>query len=154
MLAIKRILLPVDFSQFSKIALPYSIDLAEKFDSDLYLIHVFDENTLNPYYFGKGDKGKQWFLDVQAGFQSMVEDFLSDVETREINIIPVLSNGTPYLERVRYARHVIIDLIVLSTDGRTGLSHALLGGSAEIVIRKSHCPVLTVRGPEFVFEMP
>ena len=50
-------------------------------------------------------------------------------------------------EIIRYADENEIDLIVLGTVGRTGLSHLLLGSVAENVVRKAHCPVFTVRPP-------
>ena len=59
----------------------------------------------------------------------------------------VLRHGTPYAEILKYARELDIDLIVLGTEGRTGLRHALLGSVAEKIVRTSNCPVLTVRPP-------
>ena len=65
-----------------------------------------------------------------------------------------LRKGSPFLEIVRYAKDKNIDLIVLGTHGRSGLSHVLLGSVAERVVRKAPCPVLTVRHPEHEFVMP
>jgi universal stress protein A len=58
------------------------------------------------------------------------------------------------VEIVQYARQNDVDLIVMGTHGRSGLSHLLLGSVAEKVIRKAHCPVLVVRPEGHVFEMP
>ena len=148
MLDIKKILLPTDFSDFSRIALPYAIDLAVKFDADIYIMHVFDENSLNPYYFAKQDEPDTWFLKIQENFQSMVDDFLEDIDTGEINIIPVLSNGTPFVEVTGYAKREKIDLIVLSSHGHGGAMQSTIGGTTGHIVSRAACPVLTVRTPE------
>ena len=66
--------------------------------------------------------------------------------TREVRV------GTPFVEIVRHARELQADLVVIGTHGRTGLAHVLLGSTAEKVVRKAHCPVLTVRphGHDFI----
>ena len=58
------------------------------------------------------------------------------------------------MEIIRYARKQEIDLIVLATHGRTGLTHVLLGSVAENVVRTAPCPVLTVRPEGHQFVMP
>ena len=65
-----------------------------------------------------------------------------------------MRRGAPFLEIIRYAKENDVDLIVLGTHGRSGLAHVLLGSVAERVVRKSPCPVLTVRHPEHEFVMP
>jgi glycine betaine transporter len=62
------------------------------------------------------------------------------IET-EILVLP----GVPFLEIIRVARLKGVDLIVMATHGRTGLSHALMGSVTEKVVRKSSCPVLSIR---------
>ena len=57
-------------------------------------------------------------------------------------------------EIILYAKAKDIDLIVMGTHGRTGLKHVLMGSVAESVVRKSPCPVLTIRDPEHEFVMP
>ena len=59
--------------------------------------------------------------------------------------------GKPHVQICAYAGEKQIDLIVIATHGRSGISHALMGGTAEKVVRKSPCPVLTVRDPEHDF---
>ncbi|MEE8111624.1 MAG: universal stress protein [Acidobacteriota bacterium] len=55
---------------------------------------------------------------------------------------------------IRVAKKKKADLILLATHGRTGLSHILMGSTAERVVRKSSCPVLTVRPQKHRFRMP
>ena len=60
----------------------------------------------------------------------------------------------PHAAIVRYARVHDIDLIVLATHGRTGISHTLIGSVAEKVVQMAPCPVLTVKHPEHEFVLP
>jgi nucleotide-binding universal stress UspA family protein len=59
----------------------------------------------------------------------------------------VISFGVPFVEIIRAARDYGVDLIVMGTHGRTGVSHILIGSVAERVVRKAPCPVLTVKMP-------
>jgi nucleotide-binding universal stress UspA family protein len=63
----------------------------------------------------------------------------------------LLRTGQPHTEIVEAARELGADLIVLSTHGHTGLTHALLGSTAEKVVRHAPCPVLVVREKEHEF---
>ena len=62
--------------------------------------------------------------------------------------------GRPFAEIIAYAREHAIDLIVMGTHGRGAIAHVLLGSTTEKVVRKSPCPVLTIRTSEHPFEMP
>jgi nucleotide-binding universal stress UspA family protein len=147
-------MLPTDFSDLSKNSLTYAIDLARKFDSDLFIFHAFDEDILDPYYFGHGEQSDNYYDRFRENFDKLIEDFITDIDTEGVNIVPILSNGVPFIQILRFAKNEDIDMIVISTHGRTGLAQMLLGSTAEKIIRKAHCPVLTIRHPEFEFEMP
>jgi nucleotide-binding universal stress UspA family protein len=66
----------------------------------------------------------------------------------------LLKVGAPFLEIINAAHGEGADLIVLGTHGRTGLAHVLMGSVAERVVRKAHCPVLTIRHPDRTFKHP
>ena len=57
----------------------------------------------------------------------------------------VILNGMPFLEIIRYAKENDVDMIVIGTDGRSGVEHMMFGSTAEKVVRKAHCPVLSVK---------
>jgi nucleotide-binding universal stress UspA family protein len=63
------------------------------------------------------------------------------------NVEPLVAMGTPHVEIVRLAEEQGADLIVIATHGRGFISHAILGSTAERVLRRSPCPVLVVRDP-------
>ena len=154
MIKMDKILLPTDFSGQSKVAVPYAFDLARRYGAELHVIHIFDENVLTPLYFTCGGTTQEYFKKVEEGFENEVSQFLTDYDPDEVTIVPVLGNGNPFVEIVKYAKKNGVDMIVIGTHGRTGLSHMLLGSIAEKVIRKAHCPVLAVRHPEFRFVPP
>ena len=69
-------------------------------------------------------------------------------------IVRVTHQRPPFVEIVRYAKENEIDLIIMGTHGRSGLSHVLLGSVAERVVRKAPCPMLTVQPSDHQFQMP
>lgn len=155
MLKIEKILIPTDFSEQSKVAVPYALDMANRYDAELHVIHVFDEAALDPMFFSYSEKNAQeFFNEVEEGFEAEVESFLDIPGELDVNLYPVLANGNPFVEIIRYAKEQDMDMVIIGTHGRTGLSHMLLGSVAEKVIRKAHCPVLAVRSPDFEFEPP
>ncbi len=151
---IDKILLPTDFSDHSKVPVPWAVDLAKKYKAELHIIHVFDEAAFEAFFFNYAGETQEYFEKFREGFQAEVDDFLDGVNTSGVTIVPVLSNGNPFVEIVQYAKDNGIDIIVLGTHGRTGMAHMLMGSIAEKVVRKAHCPVLTVRSPEFEFVPP
>ena len=150
---IKNILLPTDFSKHAKVALPFAIDLAKKYGAKLHLIHVFDENAFDPAFFSVSETtAVNYFTRIENGFEAEVEKFFGDLDCHGINIIPILANGNAFVKIIEYAKENAIDLIVMGTHGRSGLSSILMGSVTEKVVHKAHCPVLTVRHPDYEFE--
>ena len=93
--------------------------------------------------------------DLEVSLSKALDDAKKELDaTTGLRVDTQLMQGVPFAEIVRFAREGSYDLIVLSTHGRTGLKHALLGSVAEKVVRKAHCPVLTVRAPGLEFEHP
>ncbi len=80
---------------------------------------------------------------------------LCEVELKGFkNYESLIINGIPFIEIIRAAKGKEVDLIVVGTHGRTGLDHVLFGSTAEKVVRKASCPVLSVRLPGKEFKMP
>ncbi len=154
MVTVKSVLVPTDFSENSKVALPYAVDLARRYGAKLVVLHVFDEDLLTPIFYEVGGSAEEYFNRLRERFQAAVDDFLDGVDTEGLEVEAQLTSGTPFVEIIRFARDNGVDLIVMGTHGRTGIAHALLGSVAEKVIRKAPCPVMVVRHPEFEFKMP
>jgi universal stress protein A len=146
MIQLKRILVPTDFSAPSRSALVYAAALVEKFGSELIVLHVVqdlaiflpDAVTVTPVALPPAE---EMTAAVREGITRFVQH--SNLAGRAIR--QEVREGTPHAEIVEFAREAGIDLIVMGTHGRGGLSHMLLGSVTEKVIRTAPCPVLTVR---------
>ncbi|MFQ6091989.1 MAG: universal stress protein [bacterium] len=149
MITVEKILFPTDFSECANQALCHATHLAQKFGSELIMLHtivIYQDDPHNPDH---------RFPDLSQCYQSMEAiastrmDGSVDEETKErVKIAKVSLRGiSPATEIIEYAQQRGVDLITMGTHGRTALSHFLLGSVAERVVRSAPCPVLTV-GPE------
>jgi len=146
---LKRILVPIDFSDCSKKALQYAIPLAKQHEAALTLLYVVPTNYPGGEYGAIDYAAIEGAMRVSAkqGLSKLVEDEVRE----EIPADQLVREGSPAGEILNAARSMPADLIVLSTHGRTGLKHALLGSVAEDVVRRAPCPVLVVREQEHEF---
>jgi nucleotide-binding universal stress UspA family protein len=152
---IKRILFATDFSDNSRYALTFAISFAQKYDAMLYVLHVIQQPSypLGMYAeisFDAMDKFSQSISEaVQKEMQTLKEKDLKGCSKCECLIV----HGTPFLEILRTAKEKNVELIVVGTHGRTGLDHVLFGSTAEKVVRRAPCPVLSVRLPGKEFKI-
>ncbi len=148
MIGLKRILVAVDFSEFSDNAIRYGCELAEKFDAELFLLHVL----LTPLVVDEGmDFLVRTWDEYQDDLRCAAENKLREIDTSPLSAEKVAiatRSGAPFSEITRFAEAENIDLIVMGTHGRTGLKQLVMGSVAERVVRKAPCPVLTVHHPE------
>ena len=149
-----KILVPTDFSESARYALPYAVDLAQKYDASLYILHVV-EPIVAPVDFAWGTYS---YPDIEKQLSGYVKESLAKIINEQVpDDITVEStnlNGKPWREIVSFARDEGMDLIVMATHGLSGLSHALYGSTAEKVVRKAPCQVMIIRHPDVKFEMP
>lgn len=136
----KRIMCPVDFSEFSESAVGYASTLAQEAGAKLYLVHV-DESQV-PY--DAGFAGYIPPMDPEAIKEKLAEvrATVPGVETEH-----VMLTGRAADALVDFANDHDIDLIVMGTHGRTGVARLVMGSIAEAVVRQAACPVLTVKLP-------
>ena len=149
MTAYKHILVPLDFSDTSTRAFEHAKMLAERFDASLELLHVvpnpFIANAASLYV---GMPLPQDFLNqLEQDARQRLGATLTVTERERFKARSVVRIGDPLFEIVEHARTEHIDVIVMGTHGRTGVSHLFLGSVAERVVRTAECPVLTVKTP-------
>jgi nucleotide-binding universal stress UspA family protein len=155
MIDLRRILVPTDFSKYSAVALNYATALAEKFQSELYLLHVVqdlavfvpDAVAVTPPI---AVPVEQFVAAAREALAAAVKEYRLDRFTFHTEV----REGVPFYEIIQFAKETAIDLIVMGTHGHTGLVHVLLGSVTEKVVRKAPCPVLTVKHPEHEFVHP
>jgi nucleotide-binding universal stress UspA family protein len=142
---IKRVLVPIDFSEESLQALDYAIDIGEGFEPEFVVLHALEQLQFAEMGHMYG-AGAQTLIDEQRRAARTELTALGErLKKRPVRCRTVLLQGTTYRAIVDAAKRLKADLIVMGTHGRTGMSRLLLGSVAELVVRHAECPVLTVR---------
>ena len=143
-------MLPTDFSECASYALSYATSFARSYGAKLICVHVIEPIVPTVGYSGLSEP-----LPVAD-----ISEQLEDTATRELpkiaaheecaglDVEEVVAHGDAASEIVRVARERNVDLIVISSHGRTGLGRILFGSTAESVVRHAHCPVLVVKPSE------
>jgi nucleotide-binding universal stress UspA family protein len=142
---IKSILFPTDFSSYNDAALKLASTLAAEAKATLYIIHVHDVQSVS------AAMGEFSYLDAPTWREQ-----LRDAEKQLADVVPSIAGvdyehecltGNPLVEILKFAECHNVDLIVMASHGRTGLSRLLMGSIAEGVMRNAKCPVLVVKQP-------
>lgn len=146
---VRSILLPTDFSQCAESALPYAADLARQMKARLVCLHVL-EPMMSPGGYAVAEP--MTVVDIGGPLEESATRELPKLGAREecagLDVEEVIARGDAAGEIVRVARERNIDLIVISSRGRTGLGRMIFGSTAESVVRHAHCPVLVVKPKE------
>jgi nucleotide-binding universal stress UspA family protein len=148
MWSMKKILVPTDFSKGSDLALDAAITLAKKFDSAIVLMHCY-QIPVYPYPAMVGANVAPIDLvdHVEHGARKALQTAAASHGASGVAISTVLKAGTPWEQIIRTAKEVEAGLIVIGSRGLRGLSRALLGSTAERVVRYSPIPVMAFHGP-------
>jgi nucleotide-binding universal stress UspA family protein len=146
---LKKILVPIDFSDCSKKALQYAIPLAKEHGARITLLYVV------PTSYAVGEYGgydhASILADMRTSGKKEIDRLAKDMVGGEVPVNTIVSGGAPAREIIKAAKAAEMDVIVLSTHGRTGLKHVFLGSVTENVVRQAPCPVLVVREREHEF---
>ncbi len=151
--SIESIVVPVDFSAFSREAVECILPIAAAFKAKVHFVHAEER-----HFYGIGPLG----FTTRAEARQQVRRYLSDQMAelvlmclkRGLEATSAIRDGRPEEQIVAVAEETHADLIAMATHGRTGLSHALIGSIAEKVVRSASCAVLTFKSPTFQFSMP
>ena len=147
MIDVKKILVPTDFSKYSDKALQEALEIAETFDSEIYLVHVipaeadfslfetFDEETQ------KKVRG-QLESKTEKAFKDQIKKFPL---SKKIEISKKVAKGVPYKEILEFQKEIDPDVIVVAAHGRSGFENFFFGSTSEKIVRRAECSVLVVK---------
>lgn len=156
MINLKKILYPTDFSEYADHARMYVIEMAKAFNAKVILMHTIQapshyevayhyELALNPEEIGE---------KRQKAADKKINEIAQLIREEGVEVETVITLGSAFVDIVSTARKQEIDLVILSTHGWGFIKHVLMGSTAERVVRKAPCPVLTVRKEEHEFVHP
>ena len=148
-LQLRRILLPTDFSGCGNFALPYAAAIARAAKAKVICIHVVEPIVPAVGYTGLAEPMP--IADMSEQLEDSAERELPRLidceDLHGLDIEEVIVHGDAAAEIVRVAAEHEVDLIVISSHGRTGLGRMIFGSTAEAVVRHASCPVLVVKPP-------
>jgi len=143
---IKRILVPIDFSECSSKAFQYALPFVKEHQAAISLQYVV------PQTYGTSEYGAIDSMGLQTSMRDTGEKDLAKLAADEVGGVvandTVVRVGSPARKIVEVARSLPADLIVISTHGPTGLKHVFLGSIAEHVVQRAPCPEFIVRERE------
>jgi len=151
---IKTILFPTDFSNGARAAMDHAISLAKDYNAKLILLYVIQDISIAEWYIPSSISVTDLVEDMQKSAWAEMDKWNAEVAARVKDVEKMVIRGVPFVEIIKTAKSKNADLIVIGTHGRTGIDHMLFGSTAEKVVRKSPCPVLTVRIAGKEFTMP
>lgn len=151
---IKTVLFPTDFSNGARAAMDSALSLAKDYHAKLILLYVIQDISVAEWYIPSSLSAADLVAEMQASAAREMEKWTAEARNRVEDVEQMVVRGVPFVEIIRTAKEKNADLIVIGTHGRTGIDHMLFGSTAEKVVRKAHCPVLTVRIAGREFKMP
>ena len=149
---IKKIFCPVDFSEASKRALINALHLSRTFGGHLTVLTVF-EPLLSSFFGPERTPGVSRERDLVKRQQYQYDRFLRGFESESLTWTKIIRRGEPYEEILKAVREGQPDLLVMGSQGRTGLSRLLMGSTTERVVREMPCSVITLK-QEHVIQFP
>jgi nucleotide-binding universal stress UspA family protein len=144
MVKINKILFPCDLTENSKKILPYVLSVAEKYESQIYLLHVVQDLQRWGNVFIPHSSTEVYQKEAMQGAEKAMNRVCEEDLKGCPNFTKMIVSGNPASEILETIESEGIDMVVLGTHGRKGLEHAIFGSVAENVVKKSPVPVLIV----------
>jgi nucleotide-binding universal stress UspA family protein len=146
---IEKILFPTDFSEGSYHALPYAVDFSKHYNAELFILHIIYDYTKATYSHIPHISSDQIVDDITAWARNEIDKCYIEQIRGLTKVEKLVLDGVPHEEILKFAADKKIDIIIMGTYGKAGLDKLLFGSTAERVVRKAPCPVLTVRQPQY-----
>ena len=149
-LSLKKILVPIDFSDMSKHAFQYALRFAKQFRCEIVLLHVVEPET----FIAGTSLGVDVFAQLEDDMtvaKAELAALAASSRDRLNSVASVVRSGHAPNEITKAAKDLDVDLIVIATHGYTSWRHLCISSTAERVVRTAPCPVLVVREKEHEF---
>jgi nucleotide-binding universal stress UspA family protein len=144
MIEIKKILFPLDLTENSSKILPYVLSVSEKYNSQIYLLHVVqDLNKWGKLYVPHPSMDKFQEEAIQSAKKAMDKICENQLQSCP-NFQKKVVSGDTVDEILKIIESESIDLLIMGTHGRKGLEHVIFGSVAENGVKKSPVPVLSI----------
>jgi nucleotide-binding universal stress UspA family protein len=150
MIKLSRIVCPTDFSPTSCRAVDYAATMADSFGAELVLLHVIPEMNYPLRSFGMSASFQHIIEELEVRANESLDKRIAKLKESlpNVKLRTIVGHGEAHEATLKCADDESADMIVLGTHGHTGITHALLGSTAEKIVRLAKCPVTTVRTPE------
>lgn len=145
----KKIIVPIDFSDHSEYALKVAADIAKKHKAELFLLHMLDISD-QMISITEATKRRELMFFIQLATKKF-EEFADKDYMEGIKITPVIKHFKVFEEIDNVAKEVDADLIVMGSQGASGVKGYFLGSNTEKVVRTSEVPVLVVKSDTKIF---
>jgi len=146
---VKKILSPIDFSEFSFEAMRNAWELAKDVGAELHLLHVVAPHSIFVPLLTVRDAESAREMAREAAMMQQAEDELARIKKDQLDNSPKVVTsavvGPPVAKIIDYAEREAINLILVASHGRTGFNRMLLGSVAEKLVRGAPCSVLVLR---------
>jgi universal stress protein A len=140
MARVKKILAPTDFSEISQVGIRYALEMALDTSAEVVVYHAIE---VGGEWKDKPPKVAAYYEERRRLLEKFVADNFADCSDL-VEVRYAVEFGTPHKNIVEKAADEAVDMIVMSTHGRTGVNHFILGSIAEKVVARASCPVLIV----------
>jgi nucleotide-binding universal stress UspA family protein len=143
--AYNKILVPIDFSDYSGKAISYAKEIASAYDSQLQLLHIIEEKAHPAFSLS----GKSSIFDlvpnIEAESRKRIEELLNNAPGPDVKSTIHIQGGNASSDIIKFTSEYSSDLVVIASHGLTGIEHLLLGSVTEKVVRMAPCPVVTIK---------
>jgi nucleotide-binding universal stress UspA family protein len=141
-LSSNKILVPIDFSEQSLIALEQSYNIAREYNAEITLLHVIEESGMLSKFFSI-----QQHDDLKKKVQKQLDKLAADVEKKEkVSVNTLIAKGTIYEKIAEVAELINATMIIMGTNGDDGKRKRFIGSNSLRVVRESNVPVITIKG--------
>ena len=141
---VKRIILPIDFSENCRASVKYAVVLAKLLGVKLEVLHVID-SLVHPAYYSVGlDSPSKLDTELESRIKESIAKFMQE-ENVMLDYDTTVLEGKPYKQICEFADHKEESLIIISAHGSSKLERFMIGSTTDRVIRKANSPVLTIK---------